>query len=71
MFFYGLLHMDLPVLAEQQELIYICSMRTQNVVWMTCRERWVIGTDGEMKSKKFLLLAWLDDDDDDDHDHDD
>ena len=42
-FFYGPLHMDAPVLADQQELIYIRSVRTQDVVWRTCREWWMIG----------------------------
>ena len=30
-FFYGLLHLDELVLTHKQELIYISSMRTQNV----------------------------------------
>ena len=29
-FFYGLLHIDVPVLADQQERIYISSVRTQS-----------------------------------------
>ena len=40
--FYGPLHMDVPVLAEQEELIYISSVQTQDVIWKTChgeRER--------------------------------
>ena len=41
------LHMDVPVLADQQELTYNSSVRTQNVVWKTCRERWMIGTNDE------------------------
>ena len=39
--------MNVPKLAEQQELILIISVQTQNVVWKTCRERWMIGVDGE------------------------
>ena len=30
-------HMDVAVLADQQEVIYISSGMTQDVVWMTCR----------------------------------
>ena len=37
-FIYGPLHMDMSVLADQQELIYISSMQTQDVVWKTCQE---------------------------------
>ena len=33
-FFYGPLHM--PEWADQQELIYINSMRTQDVIWKIC-----------------------------------
>ena len=67
MFFYGPLHMDMPALANHQELIYISSVWTQDVVWKTCQERWVIGTDGERErekeSRKSVLSAWFDDDD--------
>ena len=41
--FYGPLHMDAPVLADQQVLIYISSVRTQDVVRKTCltdRDGW-------------------------------
>ena len=51
MFFYGLLHMDAPRLADQQELI-LALCRTLDVVWRTCRERWMIGTDGEKESQE-------------------
>ena len=37
MLFYGPLHMDVPVLADQQELIYISSVWTQDIVWKTRR----------------------------------
>ena len=50
-FIYGLLHMEIPVLADQQELIYISSVQIQNVVWKTCQEWWMIGTDGERESE--------------------
>ena len=64
MFFYVPLHMDVPVLADQQEPIYISSVQTQDVVWKTYQERWMIGTDGKRESGKSKLAAWLDDDDD-------
>ena len=44
-FFYGSLHMDVVVFADEQELIYIKSVWTHDVVWKTCRERWMIVTD--------------------------
>ena len=44
MFFYGTLLMDMPVLVDQQELIYINRVRIQDLVWKTGRERWMIGT---------------------------
>ena len=56
--------MDSPMLADHQEQIYISSVRTQDVVWKTCRERWMIGTDREKQSEKPMLLVRLDDDDD-------
>ena len=37
-FFYGPLHMDVPVLADQQELFHICSLQTQDIVGKVCRE---------------------------------
>ena len=49
--FYGPLHMDVPVVANQQELIYISSERTQYVIWKTCRGRWIKRTDRERKSQ--------------------
>ena len=42
-FFCGFLHMDMPVLADQQELIDFSSVRSLYVVWKTCCERWMIG----------------------------
>ena len=57
--------MDVPVLADQQELIYISSVRTQDVVWKTCQEQWMIGMDEEKESGKFVISAQFDDDDDD------
>ena len=40
-FLYGPLHMDMPLLANQQELIYIISVQTQDVAWMICQEGWM------------------------------
>ena len=54
-FSYGPLHMDVPVLVDQQELIYKSSVQTQDVVWKSCQERWVIGLIGEKESEKSLL----------------
>ena len=39
--------MDVPVLANQQELIYISSVWTQDVIWKTYWERCMIGMDEE------------------------
>ena len=65
MFFY----MDVPALVYQQELIYISPVRTQNIVWKTCRERWMIGTGEEREPGKSVLSGRLDDNDDDDDDN--
>ena len=40
-------------------------VRTQDVLWKTCRERWLIGRDGKRDSRESVLSARLDDDDDD------
>ena len=57
------MYMDVPVLANQQELMYISSLRTQDLVVKTCRRRWTIGTDRGRESRKSKLAARLDDDD--------
>ena len=44
--------MNVPVFAYQQELIYISSVRTQDVVWKTCLEWWVIVTGGERERER-------------------
>ena len=54
MFFYGPLHMDVPVLGDQQEITN-SSTQTLEVVWNICRERWMIG--------KSVLSVRLKDDD--------
>ena len=51
---------DMPVLADQQELIHINCIRTLDVVYRTCQERWLIGTDGERESGKSALSGQLD-----------
>ena len=38
-------------------------LRTQDVVWKTCLERWLIGTNGERESEKSVQAVQLDDDD--------
>ena len=57
----------LPVLADQQELIYISSVRTVDVVGSTFRERWMIGTNGKRKSqgipccqRDLMMMTWWD-----------
>ena len=42
--------MDVPVLADQQELTYYRSVRARDVVWKTCPERWITETDGKRES---------------------
>ena len=53
--------MDMPTLANQQELTYNCSVRIQDAVWKTCWVRWLIGMDGEREREKTMLAVWLDD----------
>ena len=59
----GPLHLDVSVLADQQELTSNSSVRTQDIVCKTCQVRWMIGTNGEREIGKSVLLAQLDDDD--------
>ena len=65
MFFYEPLHMDIALFADQQELIYMNSVWTQDAVWKNCQEQWMIGMDGERESRKSVLSVLFDDDDDD------
>ena len=58
--------MDEQRLDDQLELIYNSSVRTHDVAWRTCRERWTIETGGEKGSGRSVLAVWHDDDDDDD-----
>ena len=52
--------MDMQVLVNQQKLV-----QTQDVIWKTYQEQWMIGTYGGKKkeSAKSTLSGWLDDDD--------
>ena len=61
MFFYGCLHMDEPGLINQQELVYINFVWTQDAVWKTCWEQWMIGTERNRESGKPVLSVQLDD----------
>ena len=56
-------NMDVPVLADQQELIYFSSVRRQEVVLKINRERWMVEMDGERQreSGKSDPVASLDD----------
>ena len=54
-FFYGPLHMNVPVLVNQQELIYISSVQTQDVVRKTYWTQWIIGMERERDSGKSML----------------
>ena len=62
-FFYGLLHMDVPVLADQQKLTWIRYVQTLDVIWRICWEWWIIGMDGKRESGKSVLSEWFDDND--------
>ena len=74
-FFYRPPPVDLSMLTDQQELIYISSVQAQYVVKRGCWERWMIGTswerERERESEKFMQSAWFHDDEDDDDDDDD
>ena len=59
MFSYGLLHMDTPVLTEQQKLTFTISMQILLAVKKTYQQQWPIATDDERE-------LFIDDDDDDD-----
>ena len=60
-FFYRPQHIDVPALAKPQELTYNSFVQTQNIVWKTYREWWMIGTKGEGESGKSVVVVWLDD----------
>ena len=44
--------MDVPVLANQQELIYINFVQIQDLVWNNCQGQWMIGTDEERERER-------------------
>ena len=64
-FFYGSLHIDVPVLADQQELTYIISAQTKDLIW-----KWRMGERQRERErerervKEMFLWALLEDDDD-------
>ena len=53
--------MDIAMFADQQELIYLSCVWTQDVVWKPYWEQRMIGTDGKKESGKSVLSAQLDD----------
>ena len=53
----GSLHTYEQVLDGQIEHIYKNSVRTQDVVWRTCRKRCTIETNGERESRKAMRAA--------------
>ena len=57
------------VLDDQKDHTYNITVWTQNVDWMTCWERLILGKIGERErereSGKSVPATWLDDDDDD------
>ena len=44
--------MDVPVLVDQQEPIYISSVRTQNVCLKTWLDQWMIETDEDREKER-------------------
>ena len=63
MFSYGLLRMDMPVLTDQPKLTFIRSVPTLDAAYRTYIEQWLIGKNGERKSRESMLSANLDDND--------
>ena len=51
--------MDVPELADQQILIKISSIRTVDVVWKTCKERWMIETNGYIFFSFYPVMGFL------------
>ena len=56
-FFYGLPHMNAPVLADHNCVDAGCSLEDKP-------EQWMIGTDDKRDSGNSVLSVWFDDDDD-------
>ena len=61
MFSYGLLHINVLVLAKHWRLIYISSSAAEK----TLQKQWLIKIDGKRESGISKLPVQLDDDDDD------
>ena len=62
MFFHRPVNMSVPELANQLELIYISSVQIHDIVWKTCRERWMMGQmerERERESGKSVLTTLL------------
>ena len=53
--------MNVPVLTNNLQLIYISSVQTQNVVYKTCRVGWMIGRDGERAREICAVSAFGED----------
>ena len=53
----GSLHTDMPVLADEQELIYICSVWTQDLVWKNCGGQCIIGKNRKRETGKSMQSA--------------
>ena len=51
-----LLHMDTPVVINQQRLTFINSVPTLDAIKRIYQEKWSIGTDGENESRESMLL---------------
>ena len=53
-------YMNVPIMVEQQEFIYIYSKQIQDVVWKTFQEWRMIGMEGKWESKKSMQSVQLD-----------
>ena len=57
--------MAVLMLVDQQELIYISTVRSQDIIWKTCQKSQMIVVDEEIESGKSVLSVQFDDNDDD------
>ena len=58
-FFSRPLLLDVPVLADQWELMYISSARTPGVFWKTSQDRWTIWTDRKrVRKNRTCSVTW-------------
>ena len=55
--FYGLLLMDISVLADQKKHLFIRYIETLDAIERTCQDRWSMGTDGERELRKSVMSA--------------